>query len=211
MPFITSIKQQPNANYHTNFAQLMDNSITEQGTTTNGSPSPINAFSLSNNLRPTPKQSAPEREDQLPKPLEDIFNTQFIAAMTNRDTVLREVRHCVPIGDNQRCKKLSKQMFTHWSNLSVHNSCILLENKLTIPNALKESVFDLLHFTHPGAWLMTELTQHLWWPFINRDLINKSKTFRPCTEFDKNFKKCIILKNQGHPYHHAQNKMKKYN
>ena len=30
--------------------------------------------------------------------------------------------------------------------------------------------------------------QRLWWPFINRDLINKSKTCRPCTEFGRNLK-----------------------
>ena len=76
-------------------------------------------------------------------------------------------------------------------NLSVNNGCILVDNKLAIPNILKESVTDVLHSTHHGAWGMTEIGQRLWWPFINRDLINNSRTCRPCTEFDKNLKGII--------------------
>ena len=129
-----------------------------------------------------------EKEEQLPKPPDDIFNTKLIAAMINRDTVLREVRDCIQTGDEQRCKKLSKQIHAKWRSLSVHNGCVLLDNKLAIPNSLKEWVIDVLHSTHPGAWGMTELGQRIWWPFINRDLINKSKTCRPCTEFGKNLK-----------------------
>ena len=169
----------------------MDNSNNEQTNPTAVSPSPRKDFSMSNYFSPTPKQLPSERDDQLPKPLEDIFDIQLIAAMTNRDAVLREVRDCILTGDDQRCKKLSKQIHAKWRSLSVQNGCVLLDNKLAISNALKESVIDVLHSTHPGSWGMTELGQRLWWPFINRDLINKAKTCRPCTEFDKNLKSII--------------------
>ena len=74
---------------------------------------------------------------------------------------------------------------------SVNDGCILLDNCLTIPNTLKEAVIDVLHATHPGSWEMTELGTRLWWPFINRDLLNKAKTCLPCTEFVKNLKSII--------------------
>ena len=38
---------------------------------------------------------------------------------------------------------------------------------------------------------MTELAHRFWWPFINKDLINKSKACRPCTEFCKNLESVI--------------------
>ena len=139
----------------------MDNSNNEQTNPTAGSPSPRKDFSMSNYLSPTPKQLPSERDDQLPKPLEDIFNIQLIAAMTNRDAVLREVRDCILTGDDQRCKKLSKQIHAKWRSLSVQNGCVLLDNKLAISNALKDSVIDVLHSTHPGSWGMTELGQRL--------------------------------------------------
>ena len=110
-------------------------------------------------LSPPPKQptigTTSEKEEQLPKPPDDIFNTKLIAAMTNRVTVLREVRDCILTGDEQRCKKLSKQIHAKWRSLSVQNGCVLLDNKLAIPNSLKEPVIDVLHSTHPGAWGMT--------------------------------------------------------
>ena len=170
----------------------MNNPTNEKTNTTTGSPSPKKAFSMTNHLSPPPKQptigTTPENEEQLPKPPDDIFNNKLIAAMTNRDTVLREVRDCILTGDEQRCKKLSKQIHARWRSLSVQNGCVLLDNKLAIPISLKESVIDVLHSTHPGAWCMTELGQRIWWPFINRDLINKSKTCRPCTDFGNNLK-----------------------
>ena len=111
--------------------------------------------------------------------------------MTKRDSVLREIRDCIIQNDERRCKAVSKQIYAHWNQLSVNDGCILLDNRLTIPNALKGAVIDVLHATHPGSWGMTELANRLWWPFINRDLINKAKTCRPCTEFGKNLKSMI--------------------
>ena len=56
-------------------------------------------------LSPPPKQptigTTSEKEEQLPNPPDDIFNTKLIAAMTNRDTVLRGVRDCILTGDEQ--------------------------------------------------------------------------------------------------------------
>ena len=118
--------------------------------------------------------------------------------MSNWDTVLREVRDCILTGDDQRCKKLCKQNHAKWRSLSVQNGGVLLDNKLAIPIALKASVTDVIHSTHPRAWGMTELGQRLWWHFINLDLINKSKTCRPCTEFGKN-SKSIIRKSHWAP------------
>ena len=134
---------------------------------------------------------------------------KLIAAMTNRDSVLREVRDCILTDNEQRCKKLCKQIHGQWRNLSTHNGCILADNKLAIPHIMKKPVMDILHATNPGAWGVTELGQRLWWPYVNRDLINKSKTCRPCTEFGKNLK-YLIPKTKWAPSHDAQNQMKRY-
>ena len=139
----------------------------------------------------------PQQEEQttsnttLDKAIRDVFSSTLIAAMTNRDSVIREIRDCIIQNNEHRCKAVSKQIYAHWNQLSVNDGCILLDNRLTIPNALKEAVIDVLHATHPGSWGMTELANRLWWPFINRDLINKAKTCRPCSEFGKNLKSMI--------------------
>ena len=130
----------------------------------------------------------------LDKAIKDVFISTLIAAMRNRDNVLREIRDCIIQNDERRCKAVSKQIYGHWNQLSVNDGCMLLDNRLTIPNTLKEAVIDVLYATQPGSWGMTELGARLWWPFINRDLINKAKTCRPCTEFGKNLKSIIPKK-----------------
>ena len=140
------------------------------------SPAQKTPLSMRNYLNPNPKTSPlPPDDQQLAKHLENVFNTQLIAAMINRDTVLREIRDCIITEDQARRKRLSKQINAKWRSLSVNNGYILVDNKLAIPNTLKESVMDVFHATHPRAWGMTKLGQRLWWPFINRDLIKKSK------------------------------------
>ena len=152
-------------------------------------------ISMSNFLSPFKSPSTETQQHPKDKEVNDmiqgVFNMKLIAAMTNRDSVLREVRDCILTDDEQRCKKLCKQIHGQWRNLSTHNGCILVDNKLAIPHIMKEPVMDILHATHLGAWGMTELGQRLWWPFVNRDLINKSKTCRTCSEFGKNLKSLI--------------------
>ena len=118
--------------------------------------------------------------------------------MTNKDSVLREIRHCINQNDERRCKALSKQIHAHWNQFSVNYGCRLLDIRLTIPNTMKDAVIDVLHATHPSSWGMTELANRLWWPFINRDLIKKAKTCRPSIEFGKNLKS-IITKTKWSP------------
>ena len=180
----------------------MEHTTNKPNSATIKSPTQKTPISMRNYLSPTPNKDelhpTSSSDDQLPQELDIIFNKQLIAAMINRDTVLREIRDCILNNDQARCKQLSRQIHAKWNSLSVNNGCILVENKLAIPNILKDSVINVLHSTHPGAWGMTELGQRSWWPFINRDLINKSKTCRPCTEFGKNLKS-IIKKSDWSP------------
>ena len=189
LPINTAIsKQQSNSNKQLNLANEMEHTTNNPDNTSTKSPVQKTPFSMRNYLSPTPKEddhhSTTTANDQLPKQLDSKFNQHLIA-------VLREIRDCILNEDQARCKSLSKQIYVKWGRLSVNNGCILVDNKLAIPNILKESVMDVLHSTHPEAWGMIELGQRLWWPFINRDLINKSKTCRPCTEFGRNLKSIL--------------------
>ena len=122
------------------------------------------------------------------KHIKNLFNSIFLAALTNRDTVLREVSDCIRLNYEQRCRAISEQMDAHWRNLSIKNGCIFIDNKVAIPNAIREAVIDLFHSTHPGSWGMKELAQRVWWPFCKREILNKVKTCKACNEYGKNLK-----------------------
>ena len=117
--------------------------------------------------------------------IRSIFNDTLVRALTNRDKVLREVRECVELKDAQRCKSLSKHIHSHWISVTVKNGIVFVNNKMAIPNAIKEAVIDQIHASHPGSWGMTEMGQKVWWPFSNRDLINEARKCKPCTEIGK--------------------------
>ena len=61
----------------------------------------------------------PQQEEQttsnttLDKAIRDVFSSTLIAAMTNRDSVLREIRDCIIQNDERRCKAVSKQIYAH--------------------------------------------------------------------------------------------------
>ena len=134
------------------------------------------SISFSIYLSPDKKEDHPTKTDsQLDKAIRDVFSSTLIAAMTNRDSVLREIRHCITQGDELRCKAVSRQIHTHWKQLSVNDGCILLDNRPTILNATKDAVIEVLHATHAGAWEMTEVAHRLWWPFIYENLSTSQK------------------------------------
>ena len=58
------------------------------------------------------------------KHIKILFNSKFLAALTNRDTVLRELLDCIRLNDEQRCKALSKQIHAHWQNEHPERMCL---------------------------------------------------------------------------------------
>ena len=111
-----------------------------------------NPISFLTYLTPDKEDRPTKIDSQLDKAIRDVFSSTLIAAMTNKDSLLREIRDRKTQGDELRCKAVSRQIHTHWKQLSVNDGCILLDNRLTILNAMKDAVIDVLHATHPGAW-----------------------------------------------------------
>ena len=140
----------------------MENTNSDQTSPTNNSTAPKRPFSITSYLSPNPFNN---RTGGTITKMEGLFNTQLIAAMINWETVLLEDRDCILIDDQDRCKRLSKQIHAKWRSLSVNNGCISVENRLAIPHIMKESVIDVPNSTQPGAWGLTELGHRLWWPF----------------------------------------------
>ena len=114
LPINKAILQQTNSNKQHNLTNQMEHTTNNPNNATNKSPVQKTSFSMRNYLSPTPKASHPTSDDQLSKQLERVFNQQLIAAMINRDTVLREIRDCINNEDQARCKNLSKQIYAKW-------------------------------------------------------------------------------------------------
>ena len=120
-----------------------------------------------------------------------LFNSKFLSGLTDRDSILREIRDCIISNDEERCRKLSKQVHAHWKSLNTKNGLIFVAQIIVIPNSIKEAVTDVFHATHPWSWGMTELANRVWWHFCNRDVLNRVPLHKACTGFGENLKPIV--------------------
>ena len=85
-----------------------------------------------------------------------------------------------------------------WSQMAVQDDCILVNNRLAVPVQLRQAVLKRIHRGHPGHEAMLGAAQYLWWPHMNKDIVNLAEECRSCTRYGKNVK-YLISKNTSKP------------
>ena len=123
-----------------------------------------------------------------------VFNEGLIASLTSKDAVLKEVRDCIIRSDEDRLKALNTYLLSYWRDLHVSSGYVSTDEKVAIPNALKDALIEDLHASHQGSWGMVCTAQHCWWPYLNRDLLVKAIECKSCTAIGKNLKPVIPAK-----------------
>ena len=79
-------------------------------------------------------------------------------------------------------------MAQFWSKAAVVNNCVIIDNKLAIPEVLRPAVLARLHRSHPGQEAMMSASEYIWWPFMNRQIVDTCERCRECTLYGKNLK-----------------------
>ena len=123
--------------------------------------------------------------------LNKVFSKKFLAILTGKDAILKEVRDCVIRNDAERLQEISPYLFSYWRDLSMKHGCVCLDERIAIPKSIKDAVLEDIHSTHPGSFAMLSLAQNIWWPYIHRDILAKASECKACTEIGKNLKSVI--------------------
>ena len=123
-----------------------------------------------------------------------IFNKSLTASLTSKDALLKEVRDCILTNNESRLKALNPYIHSYWRDLHVRSGCVCIDEKVAIPNVLREALIDDIHSSHPGTWGMICMATHCWWPYMHRELIVKATECKPCTVIGKNLKSVIPAK-----------------
>ena len=141
----------------------------------------------------TPTGSMIEETDDIlfTETLNKVFSKKFLAILTGKDAILKEVRDCVLRNDPDRLQEISPYLFSYSRDLSVKHGCVCLDERIAIPKAIKDAVLEDIHSTHPGSFAMLSLAQNIWWPYIHRDILAKASECKACTEIGKNLKSVI--------------------
>ena len=120
--------------------------------------------------------------------LSKIFSSKLMASLTTKDAILKEVRDCILTENEDRCKQISPYIHSFWKDLHVKNGCVCIDERIAIPNSIKDAYVEAIHATQPGSWGMTDMATHAWWPYVHRDIITKTAKCNPCVKIGKKFK-----------------------
>ena len=111
-----------------------------------------------------------------------------IAVMTMKDPHLRRVRDAIIRKAPEDLKQIDPYFYNCRDHLHVINGVLCYDERVVIPKPLRSSLIDLFHAIHPGQIGMLDISEHAFWPRMNRDLILKSQSCKACTKIGKNLK-----------------------
>ena len=101
---------------------------------------------------------------------------------TDADKDLTELKHYIKYGapNNIKNSNLSKYK-SILSELTIVKGCILYNNRVLVPPALRKIVLTMFHSEHPGITAMKSLARSLiWYPGLNSDIEEIVKTCNIC-------------------------------
>ena len=99
--------------------------------------------------------------------LQKVMGVSFIAAATRKDRNIKRIVNFVRKRD-----------------------CILIDERIIIPQ-LRHTIPDSLHLTHRGAARMLDLCEHIWFPHIQRTIVQMAQNWRHGTKKCKNLKPAL--------------------
>ena len=117
-----------------------------------------------------------------------LFDADLLAELTAEDRFLGPMKRAIINKDITSINKLCAYMAQFWPKAAVVNNCVVIDNKLAIPEPLRQAVLTRLHRSHPGQEAMMTASEYLWWPFMNHQIIETCEKCRECTLFGKNLK-----------------------
>ena len=120
--------------------------------------------------------------------LSGLFDADLLAELTEEDRFLGPMKRAIINKDITSLNKFGSYMAQFWTKAAVVNNCVVIDNKLAIPEPLRQAVLTRLHRSHPGQEAMMAASEYLWWPLLNRQIIERCEKCRECTLFGKNLK-----------------------
>ena len=82
-----------------------------------------------------------------------VFSSTLMANLTTKDAILKEIRDCILTENEDRFNSISPYIHTFWKDMHVKNGCVCIDDRIAIPNSIKEAYVGAIHATHPGRQL----------------------------------------------------------
>ena len=127
-------------------------------------------------------------ESDNPLSLVKLFDKSLLAELVSEGTWMDRLRRVVKRNDRHGFELMGPYTNPLWHQMSVVDDCLLVDNRLAVPEKLRQAVLRRLHQSHPGQEAMLEVSNYLWWPHMHKDIVNMAEECRSCTRYGKNAK-----------------------
>ena len=121
----------------------------------------------------------------------------FFAAATRCD---RNIKPIINFVQKLDWEALRLAYGDYWYNiqnrLHVKDDCLRIDDRIIIPQQLRQTVLDSLNLTQAGAAAMFDLSENTWFPHIHRTTVQMAQFCRQCIE-QGNILKPAIKKSQS--------------
>ena len=111
-----------------------------------------------------------------PLSLTKLFDKSLLVELVTEDTWMDRLRRVVERNDRQGFELMGPYTNPLWHQMTVVDGCLLVDNRLAVPDKLRQAVHRRLHQGHPGQEAMLEVSNHLWWPHMHKDIVNMAKS-----------------------------------
>ena len=91
-------------------------------------------------------------QTHLALPCQKIFSSTLMASLTSKDAILKEIQFWVLTDNEDSCRQVNPYIHSFWKDLHVKNGCVCIDDRIAIPNSIKDAYVEAIHATHPGSW-----------------------------------------------------------
>ncbi len=145
----------------------------------------INPEAASPTLPPPPTASSTRELRHAGPLMSNQFSAEMIRELTRTDKTLQTVITALHGSENQR-KRVGVYWADLWKDLYVSDGCLFLDDKVVLPELLRQPFLQLLHSTHAGARAMKSRCEHVSFPNMYKTIQATAKQCFQCTSFGKN-------------------------
>ena len=104
---------------------------------------------------------------------------------TNKEKELNTLRQAVIDGELDHVSMHYRQRKNH---LSVEFGLVFMDERVVIPDRMREWILNVAHVDHESADKMREICQRVYWETKNQDIAAKANNCLTCFRSDKNLK-----------------------
>ena len=118
-------------------------------------------------------------------PMSDKRKAQF-QEETFKDATLQSVKQYITSGwpEKSNLRDETKQFYSIRDELSINSDLILKGDRIVVPQSMRKEMLTILHIGHPGITkVKTRARSTLYWPGMNNQLDNLSRTCQQCQEY----------------------------